>query len=152
MSNSVLNEFVNYYYKQIVSPIERSGCINPKINADQPVAEMPDAYAGRIEGELDFYDGSSLEFSEFIELEKRLDNGRSVIEFNKNTYKYNYLGQAKNLIFRYDNKRESRYKHLKTYPHHKHTGEKKEDYAEGNPNVTLEDVINEINDIIYNDD
>jgi hypothetical protein len=63
---------------------------------------------GYIEGKITFIDNSTLEFSEVINAEIK----------NKIKYRYHYMNQKNELIFRYDNAKH--FPDLKTFPHHKH--------------------------------
>jgi len=64
---------------------------------------------GFIGGKLVFENGHSLEFVEVI-------NGEQV---GKVKYRYQYMDEAQNLIFRYDNA--PHYPDILSFPHHKHT-------------------------------
>jgi len=89
-----------------------------------------------ISGNLDFKDGSRLDFKEFIEAaSKRLI---------KLKYGYNYRKGSK-LIFRYDNAPDPRARKLKFYPHHKHL--EKGEIAES-AEVNFQTVLEEIEDHI----
>ncbi len=65
-----------------------------------------------ISGRIDFRDSSVLDFKEFIEA--------SETGVEKYKYSYNYRKGTIN-IFRYDNAPDPRARHLKTFPHHKHS-------------------------------
>jgi hypothetical protein len=64
-----------------------------------------------ISGHLDFFDGSMLDFKEFIE---QTENG-----IEKYKYGYNYR-RGTLMVFRYDNAPDPRARHLKSFPHHRH--------------------------------
>lgn len=148
MDTIVTNEFKEYLYKHIVAPIKKSGGIlKDGLDIDEPVEDW-DVYIGELKGELEFFNGSLLKFSEFIHIEEKQVEARKEVEFNKENYAYNYLSSERSIIFAYHSKPEKCYKSLKTFPHHKHTGQLKENYTEGNPSITLDKVIDEINNII----
>jgi hypothetical protein len=67
-----------------------------------------------ITGQIDFIDGSTLDFKEFVE------KGDSGIE--KYKYGYNYRKNF-GLLFRYDNAPDPGARHLESFPHHKHTAD-----------------------------
>ncbi len=93
---------------------------------------------GSIKGRLRFYDGSLLEFYEFV-------RGRDE-QIVKSRYGYHYQNSADELIFRYDNV--YHHPHVPTYPHHKHVGNK----VEPAQIPDLNDVLREIELLIYNTD
>ncbi|MDP3297152.1 MAG: DUF6516 family protein [Thermodesulfovibrionia bacterium] len=64
-----------------------------------------------ISGNIEFRDGSILDFKEFLE------NTEQGIE--KYKYGYNYRISS-NILFRYDNAPDPRAKELKSFPYHKH--------------------------------
>ena len=72
-----------------------------------------DATSGLIEGVIYFADGSRLEFSELVMLEKR--------QPVKQKYRYQFV-QDDATVFRYDNA--PHHEHVATHPHHKHVGAK----------------------------
>jgi len=65
-----------------------------------------------ISGEIDFLDGSRLDFKEFIEKRGQ--------EIEKYKYGYNYRKGAA-VIFRYDNAPDPGARSLNSFPNHKHT-------------------------------
>lgn len=80
-----------------------------------------------------------------LKLEIFLVNGSVlfVIEYlnfkiKKRKYSFHWVNSKKELLIRWDNA--PHYKHMKTFPDHKRTG----DLIEESPEVTLEDVLNEI--------
>ena len=85
-----------------------------------------------LSGKIDFRDGSSLDFKEFIEYTE------SGIE--KYKYAYNYR-KSTDISFRYDNAPDPRAIGLKSYPHHKHI---KDDELVESDKVTLSDVLEDI--------
>ena len=72
-----------------------------------------DATSGLIEGVIYFADGSRLEFSELVIIEKR--------QPTKQEYRYQFV-QNGVAVFRYDNA--PHHEHVSTHPHHKHVGAK----------------------------
>jgi hypothetical protein len=72
-----------------------------------------DAASGLIEGVVYFADGSRLEFSELVLLEKH--------QPVKQKYRYQFV-QSGVAVFRYDNA--PHHEHVATHPHHKHVGAK----------------------------
>ncbi len=72
-----------------------------------------DASSGLIEGVIYFADGSRLEFSELVIIEKHHPV--------KQKYRYQFV-QSGVAVFRYDNA--PHHEHIATHPHHKHVGAK----------------------------
>lgn len=64
-----------------------------------------------ISGKINFRDGTTLDFKEFIE--------ESEDNIEKYKYAYNYRKESDS-IFRYDNAPDPRAKVIKTFPYHKH--------------------------------
>ena len=91
-----------------------------------------------ISGQIDFVDGSVMDFKEFIE------NTETGLE--KYKYGYNYRIESE-VIFRYDNAPDPRARGLKTFPHHKHT---KDGKIIESGHKTLSDVLEEIEEIVLN--
>ncbi len=85
-----------------------------------------------ISGNIEFRDGSILDFKEFLE------NAEHSIE--KYKYAYNYR-IASDIIFRYDNALDPKVKALKTFPNHKHL--RNNEIAESKQ-IDLKDVLEEI--------
>jgi len=85
-----------------------------------------------IDGELFFTDKSVLNFLEMIYVDKMI----------KEKYKYHYMNDKKELIFRYDNAKH--HKELKTFPHHKHTQDGVSEAQEPNIEVILNEIENKI--------
>ena len=81
--------------------------------ANEAEIELKRRYAarGRINGVVYFADGSRLEFSERVVIEK----GRPI----KKNYRYQYVREGI-AVFRYDNA--PHHEHVSTHPHHKHVG------------------------------
>jgi len=97
-------------------------------------AKQPATLHGRIAGRLRFYDGSTLEFEEVLELWKPR-------WISKIYYKYQQADGT--LIFRYDNA--PHHPELSTYPDHIHIEGRVE--AAGPPD--LSDVLRRIDGILY---
>jgi hypothetical protein len=89
-----------------------------------------------IEGRLRFYDESLLAFDEVI-----LVSDKQIVKLR---YAYHYQKVDGKLIFRYDNA--PHHPTIPTYPHHKHRDAK----VEAALAPDLSDVLNEIEQIIYN--
>ncbi len=89
-----------------------------------------------VAGQLDFIDGSTLDFKEFVEKEDD--------EIEKYKYGYNYRKDS-DLLFRYDNAADPGARHLASYPHHKHTADGK---IIASHEVGFEEVLKEIEDYI----
>jgi len=89
---------------------------------------------GLISGEINFTNESELSFME-------LKNSK---QKNKKNYKYHYMDNTKNMIFRYDNAKH--HQEIKTFPHHKHIYGK----IENNKEPELIDILSEIQAEIMN--
>jgi hypothetical protein len=89
-----------------------------------------------IHGQVDFIDASSLDFKEFIE---KIESG-----IEKYKYGYNYR-RGSVVLFRYDNAPDPGARHLKSFPHQKHT---KDGVFEESRLVTLSEVMDEIQNVI----
>lgn len=83
---------------------------------------------GLLKGELFFLDGSTLFFSEYIDLRYRID---------KKMYSFHYQNAMSILIFRYDN---ARHKPNLGFDDHRHSPER----TEPSTIPSLQDVLNEI--------
>ena len=81
-----------------------------------------------------FDNGSELHFTEVINTNQK----------NKQKYSYHYMDKDKNLIVRYDNIQH--YRHIKTFPHHKHT----QNGVEESQEPDLKQVLQEIEKNIIN--
>lgn len=90
---------------------------------------------GTIEGQLQFFDGSLLDFDEAL-----IVRGNRVVKLR---YAYHYQEASGNLIFRYDNA--PHYPAIPTYPHHKHVGAT----VEPAQIPDLGDVLREIEQMIF---
>jgi hypothetical protein len=64
---------------------------------------------GFIGGKIVFENAHSLEFVEVVDVERD----------GKMKYRYQYMDEAQNLIFRYDNA--PHHRQVRSFPHHKHT-------------------------------
>lgn len=85
------------------------------------------------EGEIEFFDGSILEFTESITPERT-------------KYRYHYMNKSKQLIFRYDNV--PHHREITTFPHHKHVS----NAVVESQYVGLREVIEEIITILAEED
>lgn len=97
---------VNQHFEIIEKAIEYSSAVEAEIES-----ERFDATGGKVTGAIYFADGSRLEFSELVVLEK----GPPV----KRKYRYQFMS-GNETIFRYDNA--PHHEHVSTHPHHKHVG------------------------------
>jgi hypothetical protein len=98
-----------------------------QLNIDRKTQDM-----AFISGQIDFVDGSTLDFKEFIE--------KTDEEIEKYKYGYNYRKDS-SVLFRYDNALDPGARCLNSFPHHKHTkdGKMVDSHA-----VSLEEVLAEI--------
>ncbi len=99
---------VSQYFELIEKAIEYSAATE----AEFEILRF-DATSGLIEGVIYFADGSRLEFSELVALEKSRPT--------KQEYRYQFV-QGGVAVFRYDNA--PHHEHVSTHPHHKHVGAK----------------------------
>lgn len=97
---------VGQHFDLIEKAVEYSGAIEAEIEI-----ERRDAMRGLIVGVAYFADGSRLEFSERVSVEK----SRPV----KIKYRYQFVRDGIT-VFRYDNS--PHHEHVSTHPHHKHVG------------------------------
>jgi hypothetical protein len=112
------------YFDLIAKIIELSPAAAAELDLDQL-----DHKRGTVEGVLYFADGSRLEFTERIAIER----ARPV----KRDYRYQYV-RAQSPVFRYDNA--PHHPQLPGFPHHKHIGRK----TLPAPEPTLQQVLQEI--------
>jgi hypothetical protein len=105
------------------------------LNIDRKTADI-----ALISGRIDFRDGTTLDFKEFIE------GSEDTIE--KYKYAYNYR-KGSDSIFRYDNAPDPSAKGIKTFPHHKHL---KGGTIIESRQVKLSDVISEIEGLYIADE
>lgn len=90
-------------------------------------------YQGFIRSDIVFQNNSFLHLREFVNVKT---------EINMIKYSYQYMDNAKNLVFRYDNAPHHQKLNLSTYPHHKHDGSEANIIAANKQN--LADVLREI--------
>jgi|SRR5690554_4555078 len=145
----VKDEFTSYVFSEIVAPIKKANFSvgDSTIYADDLPEETDEGYIGKIEGKVDFYNGSWLKFKELIEFNynKPLD----CLDMDRPFYKYNYHGPDNKIRIAYHCRpREHRYKNLDSFPHHKHIGPKENDFTEGNKDVKIKDILKEIEDVL----
>lgn len=98
---------INNYIIQLESIIN-SCCIvlSYNLNIDRKTADI-----AFISGNIEFRDGTTLDFKEFIE--------KTGDRVEKYKYAFNYRSGSET-FFRYDNAPDPRAKGIKTFPHHKH--------------------------------
>ncbi|MCI5121507.1 MAG: hypothetical protein D3908_10020 [Candidatus Electrothrix sp. AUS4] len=101
-----MNEYIARIEEQVQSCFLMAAY---QLNVDRKTQEL-----AFISGQIDFIDGSTLDFKEFVE---KGDNG-----IEKYKYGYNYRKDS-NLLFRYDNASDPGARHLESFPHHKHTAD-----------------------------
>ncbi|MGH7966500.1 MAG: toxin-antitoxin system TumE family protein [Candidatus Binatia bacterium] len=116
------------YFDLITNVVEHSGAESVEMDVLQR-----DQVTGRVKGILSFYDGSRLEFTETITIERY----RPV----KLAYRYQYI-RAGEPVFRYDNA--AHHPDLLNFPHHKHVGNKKLSVTE----PTLSQVLGEVASVL----
>ena len=92
-----------------------------------------------VSGKIDFRDGTTLDFKEFIEESKG--------SIEKYKYGYNYR-RGSDSIFRYDNAPDPRAKDIKAFPYQKHL---KDGTIAESSHIKLSDVINEIEGLFIPD-
>jgi hypothetical protein len=92
-----------------------------------------------VSGKIDFRDGTTLDFKEFVE--------ESEGSIEKYKYGYNYRKGSDN-IFRYDNAPDPRAKDIKTFPYHKHL---KDGAIAESSYIKLSNVISEIEELLIQD-
>jgi hypothetical protein len=119
---------VSQYFDLLEKTIGSSLVVSAEIEFDRR-----DHAHGLIEGVLYFADGSRLEFTERVLIEK----SRPV----KRNYRYQYIRQG-TAIFRYDNA--AHHPHVATFPHHKHVGNKMIPAIE----PTLKQVLDEVDELV----
>jgi len=119
---------INDYIIQLESLINTSSAVSAcNLTIDRKTEDI-----AFISGNIEFRDGSALDFKEFCE------SARHGIERYK--YSYNYR-LASDILFRYDNAPDPGAKGLKTFPHHKHL---KNNKIVESKQMELEDVLEEI--------
>lgn len=116
------------YFDLIAGLIERSGAKSAELDFDPA-----DRASGTLDGVIYFYDGSRLEFTEVVIIERRRPA--------KRLYRYQYV-RDEEAILRYDNA--PHHQGLSNFPHHKHTGRKILPALE----PTLKQVLDEVIDLL----
>lgn len=86
----------------------------PFIQSSELTFDQRSSHEGFLRGNLYFRDGSVLHLREFLDVETSVE---------RLTYVFQYMDRTGKLVFRHDNTRHQRDRHLPTYPHHKHEGE-----------------------------
>jgi hypothetical protein len=119
---------VEQYFDLITKLIELSPAVSVELDLDQL-----DHKRGTVEGTLYFADGSRLEFTERIVIERARPAKRS--------YRYQYVC-AQEAVFRYDDA--PHHPQLPGFPHHKHVGRKKVSAIE----PTLKQVLQEVAELL----
>lgn len=123
---------INEYIKNLESIINSlTITASYNLNIDKKTTDI-----AFISGRIEFRNGSTLDFKEFVE-----DTDR---EIEKYKYAYNFRISSEN-IFRYDNAPDPHATEINTFPHHKHlkSGKIIESHA-----VELSDVLEEIERMI----
>lgn len=119
---------INDYIEKIESVINSSPIVSSyNLNIDRKTADI-----AFISGKIDFRNGASLDFKEFLE------NAEDSVE--KYKYAYNYRKGSES-VFRYDNAPDPNAKHVKTFPDHKHA---KDGSIVESRKIELSDVLGEI--------
>ncbi|MCW5198330.1 hypothetical protein VU06_01105 [Desulfobulbus sp. F3] len=98
-----------------------------QLNIDRKTQDM-----AFISGQIDFVDGSTLDFKEFVE--------KTDEKIEKYKYGYNYRKDS-SVLFRYDNALDPGARCLNSFPHHKHLRDGKMVASHA---VSLEEVLAEI--------
>ncbi|MEK7833815.1 MAG: DUF6516 family protein [Acidobacteriota bacterium] len=119
---------IRQYFDLITGLAESSGAESVELDFD-PV----DQASGDVDGVFYFYDGSRLEFTETVAIEKQSPK--------KLSYRYQFIHQEKTR-FRYDNA--DHHPKLPNHPHHKHVGAKIVTAIE----PMLSQVLDEVRDIL----
>jgi len=126
---------INDYIARLEAVINSSVFVaSYNLNIDRKTSDI-----AFINGKIDFRDGTSLDFKEFIE------GAEDIVEIYK--YAYNYrIGST--VIFRYDNAPDPGARTIVTFPHHKHV---KDGDIIASQQVILSDVLTEI-EVFYLED
>lgn len=119
---------IDDYFQEIASIIKEESCIE----GSSAEYDKRTPFIGFLKGSLYFSDGSVLHFREYVNVRE------SAIERYMYVYQYHDLNGF--LLFRYDNT--PHFRHLPTFPHHKHDGS--ESNVIGSPLPTLKMVLDEI--------
>lgn len=109
----------------------------PVVQASELTFDQRSSHEGFIRGNIYFRDGSLLHVREFVDVESDIE---------RLTYIFQYMDHYGRLVFRYDNTRHQRDKHLPTYPHHKHEGEESRIVA--SPPQDLAGVLKQIQSLV----
>ena len=127
---------INDYIAGLESVINSSTIVSSyNLNIDRKTSDI-----AFISGKVDFRDGTTLDFKEFIE--------SSEDSIEKYKYAYNYRKESES-IFRYDNAPDPSAKGIKTFPHHKHL---KNGTIVESKQVKLSDIISEIEGLYIADE
>jgi len=84
----------------------------PTIRSYELTKKVYNIHQGHISGKILFENGRVLEFMEVVDIEQA----------GKVKYRYHYMDEARNLLFRYDNA--PHHAEIDSFPHHKHTPDK----------------------------
>jgi len=122
---------MHFYLNKIIKFVDK----NPFIITHELSIVKLSPHTGYLEGKIEFIDRSTLFIFEFL-----LGKGEKVI---KDKYRYNYLNEKNELIFRYDNA--PHFPDFTTFPHHKHLNQDKVEESK-EPNVKK--IIEKIENII----
>ncbi len=123
---SKLNEYIRRFEDAIQSsPIIRAY----EIHIDRKTEDI--VY---INGKIDFEDGSTLDFKEFV--------ASAGTDIEKYKYAYNYRKQD-SLVFRYDNALDPRARKLPSFPHHLHLPP---DMISESLPININEILNNIED------
>lgn len=95
---------------------------------------------GYLRGSATFIDNSNLTMIEVL--------NKNINTIDPVKYRYHYMDEKQELIFRYDNA--PHYKHLSSFPHHKHILVKNEEKVITTDRPTLNIILDEISDYIFN--
>lgn len=116
------------YFDLMLKLIEFSQAVSSQLDLEQL-----DYKRGTVEGAIYFADGSRLEFTERIVI----DRARPI----KRQYRYQYV-RGESAVFRYDNA--PHHPRLPGFPHHKHVGRKTSPALE----PTLKQVLQEVSEFL----
>ena len=124
---------IEEYFNAIREIIDES----PIVQSAKVTYDKRSTYIGFIQGNIFLLDGSQLHFREFVDTEASVD---------RYMYAYQYQREDREFTFRYDNTDHHRSLNLPTHPHHKHNGIR--DRITASPGPTLDQVLDEIEDLI----
>jgi len=126
---------ISDYIEKLESLINSSAIVSSyNLNIDRKTADIV-----FISGKIEFRNGTSLDFKEFIE------SAEDGVE--KYKYAYNYRNGSYS-VFRYDNAPDPNAKSIKTFPHHKHV---KDDTITESKQMELADVLDEIEGLYFDE-